>query len=137
MSVTPFPAKEEKTLSAWEKFERDFLSEPLPMAKPKIKPKVQVTAELSGKVAEAAKANPASLEVRVYAEGADGTTIVERPRSRKLTEVVAADGESRPLRAREYDPETNEWTTIECDHGYCKVGVVSEYNPHDGLKRDE
>ena len=91
MSVTPFQTKEEKKLSAWEEFEKRYLSEPFPRVKPKPKPKVQVTAEVSPKMAEAVKANPASLQVRVSADAADGTTIVERPRRTEAIEVLAVD----------------------------------------------
>ncbi len=47
-------------------FEKRYLSEPFPRVKPKPKPKVQVTAEVSPKVAEAIKANPASLQVEGF-----------------------------------------------------------------------
>lgn len=131
---------EEKRLAeakaqVWREFERDFLYEGwLTGAKPK--PKVQVTAEVSPKMAEAVKANPASLQVRVYADAADGTTIVERPRRTEAIEVLAVDEQGRPSLARRHDLETNEWTTIEFDQGYRREGVVSDYNPLDALRKD-
>jgi hypothetical protein len=46
---------------------------PMP-PKPKPKPEPEIRAPLSGKIAEAAKANPASVQVRVSAVAEDGTT---------------------------------------------------------------
>ena len=136
MQVTPFSAKakEEKKLTAWEQFEKEWLSEPIPRVKPKPKPKVQVTAELSPKVAEAVKANPASLQVRLSAE-ADGTAVVERPRRVRVEVIEAREGQA--VLARQYDSQTNEWSTIEYEGGYRKSGVVSDYNPLDALKRGD
>ena len=137
MPVTPFQTKEEKKLSAWEEFEKRYLSEPFPRVKPKPKPKVQVTAEVSPKMAEAVKANPASLQVRVSADAADGTTIVERPRRTEAIEVLAVDEKGRPSLGRRHDLVTNEWTTVEFDQGYRRTGVQSDYNPLDGLVRKD
>ena len=121
----------------WLEFEKRYLSEPFPRVKPKPKPKVQVTAEVSPKMAEAVKANPASLQVRVYADAADGTTIVERPRRMEAIEVLAVDEKGRPSLARRHDLVTNEWTTVEFEGGYRKSGAVSDYNPLDGLVRKD
>ena len=116
---------------------RDWLARRPLDATRKPKPKLQVTAELSPKVAEAVKANPASLQVRVYAEAQDGTAVVERPRRTEAIEVLEVDGEGRPKLARRHDFATNEWTTVEFDQGYRRSGVVSDYNPLDRLKRGD
>ena len=113
----------------WREFERRYLSEPFPRVKPKPKPKVQVTAEVSPKMAEAVKANPASLQVRVYADAADGTTIVERPRRTEAIEVLAVDEKGRPSLARRHDLVTNEWTTVEFDQGYRRDRSAERLQP--------
>lgn len=108
---------------------------PIPRVPPKPKPKVQVTAELSPRVAEAVKANPASLQVRLSAEAQDGTAVVERPRRMRVEVIEARDGKA--VLARQYDSQTNEWSTIEYEGGYRRSGVVSDYNPLDALKRQD
>ena len=97
--------------------------------KPKPKPKVQVTTEVSAKVAEAIKANPATLQVRVSAGAQDGTTVIERPRRIEVVEVTAVDGEGRPSLGRRHDLATNEWTTVEFDQGYRRTGVRCNPRP--------
>ena len=98
---------------------------------------VQITPVLSDKMTEAVKANPESLQVRLSAEAADGTTVVERARRTEVLEVIAVDNKGRPSLARRHDVATNEWTTVEFDQGYRRSGVVSDYNPLDALKRGD
>lgn len=98
------------------------------------KPKPAVVAVVSEKMAEAVRANPAS--VRLSAKAADDTVVVDRPRRTEMIEVIEA-AEGRALLARRYDCTTNEWSTIEFEGGYRKSGVVHEYNPLDGLRRRE
>ena len=119
---------------AWLEFEAEFLTGPVPRAKPK---PIEVTTELSPKLAALAKANPAGVEVRVSAR--DGaTTHVDPPRRpTELIEVLEVDGEGRPALARRIDCETGDRSIVEFDQGYRREGVVvSDYNPLDVLKRD-
>jgi hypothetical protein len=53
--------------------------------KPKLKTEVHI--QLEGKIAEAAKANPDSVQVRIIARGVDGTIVIDSPRQAKVIEV--------------------------------------------------
>jgi hypothetical protein len=109
---------------------------PMP-PKPKPKPEPEIRAPLNGKIAEAAKANPASVEVRVSAVAEDGTTVIDRPRRTEVLEVLEVDGQGRPALARRYETATGGWSTVEFDQGYRRnPGAQHEYNPLDALKRD-
>ena len=99
------------------------------------KPKPAVIAVVSEKFAEAAKANPES--VRLFAKAADETVVVDRPLRTERIEVIEVDREGRSALAVRHDLATNEWSTIEYEGGYRRTGVVSEYNPMDGLRRRE
>jgi hypothetical protein len=107
-----------------------------PLRKPK--PAPEVRAPLVGKIAEAAKANPASVEVRVVARAEDGTTVIDRPRQREIVQVLDIEpGTCRPARARHIDCATGDVSIREYQNGYSQGGgVVSDYNPLDALKRD-
>jgi hypothetical protein len=99
------------------------------------RPKLQVT--VTPKLVEAAKANPASVQVRVSANAPDGTTVIERARRTEMIEVVEVR-DAKPSLVRRLDLETGEWSSIEMAEGYRpKPGVVSEWNPLDGLRRPE
>jgi hypothetical protein len=99
------------------------------------KPKLEIT--VTPKLAEAVKARPASVQVRVSAEAADGTTVIERARRTEMIEVVEVR-DARPSLVRRLDLETNEWSTIEFVEGYRpQSGTQSDYNPLDGLRRSE
>lgn len=125
---------------AWREFEEKYLNGPIPRAKPKPtpKPRMEVTTEVSPKLTALAKANPASVEVRVSARADDGTTHVDPPkRPTELIEVLEVDREGRPALARRIDCETGERSVVEFVDGYRPQGrVVSDYNPLDALKRD-
>jgi len=71
----------------------------------KAKPKQTVVAEVSEKVAAAARANPES--VRVAARGADDTLVVERVRRSEIIDVLEVDAQGRPSVARRIDAETD------------------------------
>jgi hypothetical protein len=103
----------------------------------KRRPKVEIkAAEVTPKLAAAARANPASVQMRVSAEAEDGTTVIERVRKPRV-EVVEVDAEGRPKLARSYDPGTGEWGVVEYEGGYQRPGgAVSTYNL-DGLKGAE
>jgi hypothetical protein len=119
---------------AWLEFEAEFLTGPIPRAKPK---PIEVTAELSPKLAALAKANPAGVEVRVSAREGTITHVDPPKRPTELIEVLEVDGEGRPALARRIDCETGERSIVEFDRGYRPAaGAVSDYNPLDALKRD-
>jgi hypothetical protein len=121
----------------WRQFEERWLKEPMPRVPPKPKPKLEVKTALSPKMTEAVKVNPASLQVRVSAEAADGTTVIERARQTEIVEVLEVDGQGRPSLARRLDCTTNEWSLVEYYGGYRpSSGVVHEYNPLAALRRD-
>jgi hypothetical protein len=99
------------------------------------KPRLQIP--VSPKLAEAVKARPASVQVRVSAEAADGTTVIERARRTEMIEVLEVR-DAKPSLVRRLDLETNEWSTIEMVAGYRPApGAQHEYNPTDGLRRPE
>jgi hypothetical protein len=135
MSVTPFPAKEET--------DEEFLARLRAMrAKRKAaaeaaeaaKPKPAIVAVVSEKMAEAVRANPES--VRLSAKAADETVVVDRPRRTEQIEVIEVEGCQAKLALR-HDLTTNERHLIEYEGGYRRTGVVSDYNPMDGLRRRE
>jgi hypothetical protein len=133
--ILKVPAKPRTKEDVWREFERRYLSEPFKRVSPKPKPKFEV--EVTPRMAEAAKANPASVQVRVSADAADGTTVIERVRRTELIEVLEVDREGRPSLARRIDCATGERSMVEFDQGYRQQpGAVSDYNPLDALKRD-
>ena len=71
-----------------------------PLRKPK--PAPEVRAPLVGKIAEAAKANPASVEVRVSARAEDGTTVIDRPRQRECARAGHRTGNVSALACSAY-----------------------------------
>lgn len=133
MSVTPFPAKEET--------DEEFLAR-LAATRAKraaeraaAKPKPAIVAVVSEKMAEAVRANPES--VRLSARAADDTVVVDRPRRTEAIEVIEVDREGRPALALRHDFTTNERHLVQFEGGYRRTGVVSDYNPMDGLRRRE
>jgi hypothetical protein len=106
-----------------------------PQLKPRRPPPTAVV-PLEGKVGEIAKANPRGVEVRVTARDADGTTYVEPPkRPKEIVQPLEVDGDGRVSRARIVDCSTGEAGIVEYRDGYCVSGVVSDWNPMDGLRR--
>jgi hypothetical protein len=63
---------------AWREFEAEFLTGPVPRVTPKAKPKLEVTTELSPKLAALARANPAGVEVRVSAREGPRPMLIRR-----------------------------------------------------------
>jgi hypothetical protein len=53
---------------------------------PKVKPVVSAGVPVSEKLAQAAKANPESVKVRVTARGSDGVVVVDPPRSARIVD---------------------------------------------------
>lgn len=93
-----------------------------------IKPKLEVRAAITPKMAEAIKANPATL--RVSAKASDDTVVIDRPRRTEIIEVLEVDGATRPAFARRYEAATGEWSTVEFDGGYRRrPGAQSDYDP--------
>jgi hypothetical protein len=126
------------THEEYEKLEREFeemMATPLPKVKPK--PKPEMHAPITPRVAEAVRANPQSL--RIVAEAADGTVVIERPRPLERLEVVEVDTEGRPRRAQRYDCLTGQWSELDFVGGYRRSGIETDYNPiarfEEGLKR--
>jgi hypothetical protein len=96
--------------------------------------KPRVIATVSPKMAEAIKANPASL--RLNAKDADDTPVIDRPRRTEVIEVMdepTVDGKLR--RAWRTDCATGERSVIEFVDGYRQPNVVAHvYDPLAGLK---
>jgi hypothetical protein len=96
--------------------------------------KSTLVADVSEKVAEAAKPNPKS--VRVSAKAADETLVVERVRRSEVMEVLEVDAQGRPAAARRIDAETGERSIVEFVEGYrAPSGAVHQYDPMAALKR--
>lgn len=102
---------------------------------PAPKPQVSVSgARVSEKLAEAAKANPESVRVRVSARGADGVVVVDPPRRAEQLKVVEVEN-GKPVLARCLDLETGQWGNVHFVEGYRKPsGAESNYNPIDRLR---
>jgi hypothetical protein len=110
-----------------------------PMPWPEPKPKPAVLVQTSERMAAAIKTNPESL--RVSAKDNAGVTIIERPwhkrpdrlpsdkRQYNTVEVIAVDGNGRPLRA-----QTKDAGLVQYEDGYQRSGVKHEYNPLDALR---
>ena len=98
--------------------------------------KPKIVASVSPKMAEAIKANPASL--RLNAKGADEVTVVDRPRRTEIIEVMdepTVDGKLR--RAWRTDCATGERSVIEFADGYRQPNVVTHiYDPMSALKEN-
>lgn len=99
------------------------------------KPKPAIVAMVSEKMAEAVRANPES--VRLSAKATDETVVVDRPRRTEAIHVIEVDSEGRPALAMRHDLTTNERHLVEYDQGYRRTGIVSDYNPLDGLRRHD
>ena len=109
----------------------ELIANPPPMPpKRKPKPDPELRMPLNGKIAEAAKANPASVEVRVSADAADGTTVIHRRRPTEIIQPLEVDAEGRVSLARRIDCETGEQSVVEMVGGYRpQTGAVSDYSP--------
>ncbi len=107
--------------------------------RPPLKPRPTVTAQVSSKIVEVAKANPTGVQVRVSATAADGTTYVDPPkRPTEIIQVLEVDREGRPKLLRRTDCSTGEAGLVECREGYrLPPSAQHEYNPMDGLRRAE
>jgi hypothetical protein len=124
-----------KTLEELERAYREWMATPIPKAKPK---PVEGTVAFSPKLAQAAKANPESVRVRVTAKAPDDTVVVDLPRRpQELVEVLSVDSAGRPARVRRYETATGEWSIVEYEQGYRQPpGAAHEYDPLRGLRRD-
>jgi hypothetical protein len=100
------------------------------------KPKPTVVAEVSEKVAAAARANPES--VRVSAKAVDETIVVERARRSEVLDVLEVDAQGRPAVAWRTDLETGQRSIMQFAEGYrAPSGVVHAYDPMAALKRGD
>lgn len=100
------------------------------------KAKPTVIAEVSEKVAAAARANPDS--VRVAARATDDTVVVERAKRREVMDVLEVDAQGRPAVARRIDVETGQPSIVQFVEGYrAPSGVIHQYDPLAGLRRDD
>jgi hypothetical protein len=100
---------------------------------PPLKPKPVVTAvPVSEKLAEAAKANPNSVKVRVTARSADGVVVVDPPRSARI--VDEAEQQIR-LAAQQRSEARVERERVDAEAWRYRpsAGVVHMYNPLDRL----
>jgi hypothetical protein len=114
----------------WEMYKK------LPPRKPR--PKTAVVTELEGKIAEAARANPESVQVRVTArDPVEKVVVVDRPRRGTVVNVTAVDGNGRPKAGIAYDRGTWQSGGVEFKDGYAqKACAQHEYNPLDAPKGD-
>lgn len=98
--------------------------------------KPKIVASVSQKMAEAIKANPASL--RLNAKDADDTPVIDRPRRTEIIEVMdepTVDGKLR--RAWRTDCATGERSVIEFVDGYRQpTGAAHVYDPLAALKEN-
>ena len=100
------------------------------------KPKPTVVAEVSEKVAAAARANPDS--VRVAAKAADDTVVVERAKRTEVLDVLEVDAQGRPSVAWRTDVETGQRSIMQFAEGYrAPSGAVHAYDPMKGLGRSD
>jgi hypothetical protein len=100
------------------------------------KPKPTVVAEVSEKVAAAARANPES--VRVSAKAVDETIVVERARRSEVIDVLEVDAQGRPSVAWRTDLETGQRSIMQFAEGYrAPSGAVHQYDPMAALKRGD
>jgi phenylpyruvate tautomerase PptA (4-oxalocrotonate tautomerase family) len=98
--------------------------------------KSTLVADVSEKVAEAAKANPES--VRVSAKAADDTIVVERVKRSEVMEVLEVDAQGRPAAARRVDVATGDRSIVEFVEGYRpSSGAVHAYDPLAGLGKSD
>jgi hypothetical protein len=54
----------------------------------------EIRIKLDGRIADAAKANPETVEVRVNAHGEDGVVVIDRPRRVDVLDVIKVNGQS-------------------------------------------
>jgi hypothetical protein len=100
------------------------------------KPKPTVIAEVSEKVAAAARANPDS--VRVAARATDDTVVVERARRTEVMDVLEVDAQGRPAVAWRVDAATGERGIVQFVEGYrAPSGAVHQYDPMAALRRGD
>ena len=100
------------------------------------KPKPTVVAEVSEKVAAAARANPDS--VRVAAKAADDTVVVERAKQTEVLDVLEVDAQGRPSVAWRTDLVTGQRSIMQFAEGYrAPSGAVHAYDPMKGLGRSD
>jgi hypothetical protein len=62
---------------------------------------------------------------------------MERPRRTEAIQVLEVDAEGRASLALRHDFTTNERHLVEFEGGYRRSGVISDYSPLDGLRRDD
>ena len=100
------------------------------------KSKPTVVAEVSEKVAAAARANPDS--VRVAARAVDDTVVVERAKRSEVIDVLEIDAQGRPSVAWRTDLETGERSIMQFAEGYrAPSGAAHQYDPHAALRRGD
>jgi hypothetical protein len=100
------------------------------------KPRPTVVAEVSEKVAAAARANPDS--VRVAARAVDDTVVVERAKRTEVLDVLEVDAQGRPAVAWRTDLETGQRSIMQFAEGYrAPSGTVHAYDPLAGLRRND
>jgi hypothetical protein len=94
LKIEPRPKTKEKI---WREFERKYLSEPIPLAKPKPKPMVtskpMVTLEVEPATAERVRARPDSVRISTVRE--DTVPALERVRPREIVQPLEVDEAGR------------------------------------------
>jgi hypothetical protein len=100
------------------------------------KAKPTVVAEVSEKVAAAARANPES--VMAAARATDDTVVVERARRSEVIDVLEVDAQGRPAVAWRVDAATGERGIVQFVEGYRQPSAaVHAYDPLKGLGRSD
>ncbi len=96
--------------------------------------KPRLVLPVSQETAERVRARPESVRISTVRE--DAIPVVERVRVREIVQVLEVDAQGRPKLARHIDCSTGEPGIVEYRDGYRQgPGVVSDYNPMDGLRR--
>src|SRR5271169_2869523 len=107
--VSVMSGKKETAMEAYKR----LMATPLSRVKPKPKPAL-MPVEVSARVAEAARANPESVRVRVSAQDAQGVVVVDPPRPATVAAqpkavVHEVDAKGRPSVVSHFDEATREW----------------------------
>ena len=96
--------------------------------------KPRLVLPVSQETAERARARPESVRISTVRE--DAVPVLERVRPREIVQPLEVDVNGRVARARVVDCATGEAGIVDYRNGYRQgPGVVSDYNPLDGLRR--
>jgi len=96
--------------------------------------KPRLVLPVSQETAETVRLRPESVRLSTIRD--DGVPVLERVRPREIVQPLEVDVNGRIARARVVDCATGEAGIVDYRNGYRQgPGVVSDYNPLDGLRR--